>query len=279
MPTEWTPVMAAAACLFACTPQRTEVSAGQTSAAKLIPVQEPHPSPSVGQPPTLIEEMRAQGARAARELEKAAGVRLEPITVTSGPIWWSAAVNNPARAAATESAATLPEAFNAAVAKAAAVAESRGSNPRSLRVERASWMRLPTTRYVVWVSLGDGTQSADPLPPIDLPEDAASSATTDPAPSKSLVEPATSAQPDSMAPPWFVATPMSEGGRTTVGVSAEAQTERDAQRAALKAGRTRLVSLIGSEPMDLTTVKTSTVALPDGRFRAYALVSCTGMIP
>ncbi|MBS0196904.1 MAG: hypothetical protein JSR77_09110 [Planctomycetes bacterium] len=267
------------------------------------------------QSPSLADEFKAQGLREAAALQRTVGVRLESADRTRGPVWWATAVEDQKRATGTFNSPKLAEAFDGAVSRAGNVAIARSMDPRGMKIERAAWLRLATGSYVVWAVLGDGSKSLEPIPPVDLLDSAVpaakpATAVATPAPSQATPQatlsdpkapagqavvaapgstpvkpapaepapraPETPAVRDPSAPSWFVTTATESNGRVTVGTKAEAATDREAQKMAFKAAKAQLTALVGGEPQSLSTLKSATVKLPDGTYRAYSLVGCNG---
>lgn len=237
---------------------------------------EPANVPWNGTAPSLAEERKAQGWRDAKALEKKAGIRLELVERGTGPAWWAVAAGDTARAVGTESSQKMDDAFDGAVSRAGRVAQARGLDPRAMRIERAAWMRLSTGSYVAWAALGDGSHAEEAPPPVNLPVETSAvaggpgvAAPTEPKGAASLDTPA----PDPDQPAWFSANPSESGGRITVGVKADAGTDREAQRLAFKAAKAKLTTMLGVEPQDVSTIKSASIKLSNGQFRAYVLAA------
>ena len=315
-------------------------------------------------PPSLADEVKTQGTREAASLSRTLGVRIEPLDNAVSPAWFAAAANDPARAAGSSTGATLHKAVDGAVSRAGQQIQSRGGDPRNLRVEQAAWKRLPMGTFIAWAALGDGSNMSQAAPAIDLPptQVAAFTAPAEPtlptlakprvaistlpsevvenfarvpedqhspptaptvasaspgnapaaqsadgprvvaAPDRApavtpiaqgspavVVAPIGNSQPakppliipdygsqDPSRPAWFMLKPVESNDRITVGVIAEGENTRDCARLALRSGKDQLQTLVGREPQDLVTQRSSVVKLPDGRVRMYALITCTG---
>jgi hypothetical protein len=112
--------------------------------------------------PTLAAELSAGDGRKVQDLSLTLNVTLEELPKGTAPGWYAQAATEPTRAAGTSTAATLPDAFDAAITLAGASIEARGGNPSALVVEQGAWQRLPTGQFVAWAALGDGSRRVPP---------------------------------------------------------------------------------------------------------------------
>lgn len=282
---------------------RTPADATTPSASAPAVVDTSEPARSSAPLPSLATELRAQGSRQASALEARIGIRPEELTATTGPAWWAAAANDRNRFTGTGAGKDFTSAYEQAVTRAGAAASisttdgGPGLDPRTLSPERVAWTRLVTGEYSVWaVMVPPGVArvvAAAPPPAVPLTPQMSvptasptSTPTTTPAPTASTpaaqtsvaatpppAPPETDPTADPLAPAWWRADPIAAGGRMTIGARAEGENGKIASKAAVAEARRSLAAALGSDAKDVITLRSVTIDLPDGRARAYVLVS------
>jgi hypothetical protein len=111
-----------------------------------------------------------------------------------------------------------------------------------------------------------------PVPPQPPTQD--SQAPSVPGAGQPTVNAAPEAPPTGAPPSWWLNAPTREAGRVRVAARADADTLIEARRGAVEAGTGALRAEAGPQPPDIQTDKTDVARLPDGRWRAFVLMSC-----
>lgn len=142
---------------------------------------------------------------------------------------------------------------------------------------------LPSAPFALCAVLLLGACSAPPARREPDPP-APSSGSGARAPIAPAPSPASADQPAAAAPPaaqipgsppsWWIDAPVRENGRIHVAARADADTLIDARRSAVEAGTSALTGEAGPGPKEIRTDKTDVARLPDGRWRAFVLMSC-----
>ncbi len=176
------PTPSAPAPITPSAPTSTAVKAETSSTSNPPKATTPVPHPRVTHaPPTLEQERQAQAVRAAQELSKKTGVHIERAEGAS-PAWWPQ--GGPGPGTGRGKANTLDAAYQQASKQALS-----STTDRTTPVEHASYARMNSGEYVVWVAL----RPAPAAPSIPAPAPA-------PAPPPSAEPPPAPAPAPSPAP-------------------------------------------------------------------------------
>lgn len=248
--------------------------------------------------PSLEDELRAQAARDAANLARSANIPLDAVYATGEPAWWKPGENG--IALGRSHAFTLDSAFMTAAHQATAAARD-DQLARVGKIVRAAYARLPSGQYIVWAAFARPDDpitmlpvaqpqkpviaAAPPAPavtippaPTPAPQAAPTQAPTPNPPPQTTPAPA---PPPGVAgfPDWWLTDTTEVGGRLTLCAMADAQSERDAQRQAVRAARNRLARQMGFEPADAITHKQETRDLGNGTYRSFVMVSASRSRP